>query len=608
MLTIHLDAKGRDEGDGSKRRPVATLKRALELRRSGSRRIVAGGGQYFDTEVTLTAADSGLRIVAAPGETPVFLGGVRVAPWRAEGAFWVADFAPEIRALVVNGRFAPRARYPEVGVLEHATEFKTRWMSTTGGGWERKPTDEELSTLRLLPCSLPEGLSERDAELTVHHSWDESLVGVKHWDREAGTITFSTPAGHPPGAFDIRKFVVWNVREGMTRPGQWYQDRARGRLVYWPSPGDTLESLEVLAPTRTAILRLDGTEETPIRDVQLKGVAFALTTTPLIAGSFGAQKFEGAIEGQHVQGLRLEGVDARWTGGQAVRLNHCAGLRCRGCHFHDLGAGGARFEGSDGVIEDCLVHHVGLTYPSAIALRLGGERWRVRHNTFHHTPYSAIASGGEDLRFESNRFHHVMEVMEDGAAIYIFAAKSCVIRGNYTHDVRDAKVHAYYLDERSSDSLVVGNVAENVPWALHNHMGWNCVLRDNVCLSSEGMKFTLAVCDQFVLERNVLVCESELAFNGGVTSIARLRHNCFYSRSGNYRWEFNDLLPTRQRNTAPMPTLPLNQGSLLADPGCRCEGGKISYQNQELAAKLGLPCLDVSQAGRRGQTIHGVLA
>ena len=615
MRTIHLNPQGSDlSGDGSPRRPVSSLQHAVELARTVApgtrRRIVAGGGLYLDTEVSLTAADSGLELLAASGASPVFLGGKPVGLWRPEGGaslFWVTDFAgPDIRALVVTGRFAPRARYPDQGAIQHAGEFPVRWMSTTGGGWERKPTEAELSTLPLLPGSLPESLAERDAEFTIYHCWDESLVGIKQWDRERGVITFSTPSGHPPGAFgdskpEARCFVVWNVREGMSRPGQWYQDRVHGRLCYWPLENERIERLEVFAPTRPAILRLNGTEEAPVCDVRLKGLTFALTTTPLVAGGFGANNFEGAIEGQHTRNLRLEQLTVRWAGGQGLRLAKCDGLRCRGGEFHDLGAGGAHFNGVGGTVEDTLIHHNGLTYPSAIALRLGGERWRVRHNSFHHTPYSAIAAGGKDLRFEHNRFHHIMEQLLDGAAIYVFAAKSCVLRGNYTHDVRDAVAHAYYLDEQSEKSLVEGNVAENVPWGLHNHMSRDCVLRNNVCLSTTGMKLTLALCERFLLERNVLVGEGEFAFNGSIASIAKLRRNCFFSRIGSYRWDFNDLLSSRERAAGPQPLLPGNLGSVGGDPGCRCAGGRISYENRELAERLGLPCLDVSQAGCRGE-------
>lgn len=612
---IHVSTTGHDSsGDGSRRRPVATLVRAVVLARAaggGRRRIVIGDGVFLNTSVTLDAADSGLEIMAAQGAQPAFYGGVAVTGWHAEGdasPFWVAELPGvregtwDFRALVVNGRLAPRARYPETGSIRHDSEFPVNWMSSTKGGWERKPTEAELTTLKLRPGSLPATLSERNAELTIYHSWDESLVGIRNWDREQGRITFSTPAGHPPGAFggwkeQARTFAVWNVREGMTRPGQWFLDREAGRLVYWPLPDEQLAAIVAYAPTAGAVLRLAGTESAPVQGVRLRGLTFGVTTTPLVAGGFGALKFEGAIEGTYAHDLRLEAVTVRWTGGQGVRVLNSHRVRCVDCTARDLGAGGLVFSGADGVVSGTLIHHNGRIYPSALALRVAGERWHVHHNTLHHTPYSAVNAGGSRLRFEHNRFHHVMEELVDGAAIYVFAAKNCVLRGNYTYDVRDEQVHAYYLDEQSADSLVVGNVAVGVPWPIHNHMAWNCVLRDNVCLHTGALRVTFPNCDRFRLERNVFACQGELVFEPSYTGVSLLRRNACFSQAGQYRWGFHDRLPSLERNAVPTPLLPQNVGSVVADVGCRCEAGKVTYANRELAAKLGLRELDVSGAG-----------
>lgn len=422
--TVYLSAAGDDRNDGTKRNPVASLARAVALSRllpSGTqRRIAVGDGRYFNTEVSLDARDSGLELVAARGACPAFYGGAPVNGWKPEGGgspFWVADIpgvregSRDFRVLVVNGRLAERARFPKTGAIRHASEFPVNWMSTTKGGWERKPTEAELNTLRLVPGSLPESLSTRNAELTIYHCWDDSLVGIRSWDRAAGTIAFSTPAGHPPGAFggwkeQARTFVVWNVREGMTHPGQWFLDREQGRVVYWPLGNEeadlAADQLDTLAPYASTVLRLDGTAEMPVHDITVKGITFGATTTPLLAGGFGALKFAGALDGQYVHGLRLDRVTVRWSGGQGIRVLHTNGMRCRNCTVHDVGAGGIVVSGGDGSISHTLIHHNGRIYPSSLGMRVSGERWRVRRNTLHHTPYSAVNAGGSRLHFERN--------------------------------------------------------------------------------------------------------------------------------------------------------------------------------------------------------------
>lgn len=615
MKTIWMAVTGCDQtGDGSKGRPVVTLARAVALARTvgpGKRRITVGDGVYSDTSVTLDAADAELEIAAARDASPIFYGGTPLTGWRREGPgskFWIAPLpgvcegTRDFRALVVNDRFAPRARFPECGGIRHASEFTVRWMSTTKGGWERPPTHEELTTLRLVKGSLPARLSLRNAELTIFHSWDESLVGIQAWDRAKGVITFTTPSGHPPGAFgawkeQARTFAVWNVREGMTRPGQWYLDRERGCVVYWPLKGESLRRVTAFSPTHPTVIRIAGSAAAPVPQVRLRGLTLGVTTTPLVAGGFGALCFEGALEAAHAPGMRLDRLTVRWAGGQGVRVLASDGVRCTGLTVCEVGGCGAVFQGKGGEVGGALIHHNGRIYPSALGLRVSGTRWRIHHNTLHHTPYSAINAGGTGLRIEHNRFHHVMEELLDGAAIYVFAAKRCVLRGNYTYDLRTEQVHAYYLDEQSADSLVEGNVAVGVPWPIHNHMAWRCVVRGNVCLHHEAMRLTFPNCDRFTLERNVFACTGELIIEPSYSGVARLEENVFYSGAGQIRWAFHDLLPSLERNTAPVAVLPINEGSVIADPGCRCDDGRVRYANHTLAKRLKLVAPDVSGAG-----------
>ena len=69
--------------------------------------------------------------------------------------------------LVVNGRFCRRARLPETGTFTHLSRFKVPWMSTTGGGWKRKPTKQELHTLKYRPEDLGPWLDVNNAEVAV---------------------------------------------------------------------------------------------------------------------------------------------------------------------------------------------------------------------------------------------------------------------------------------------------------------------------------------------------------------------------------------------------------------------------------------------------------
>jgi len=159
-------------------------------------------------------------------------------------------------------------------------------------------------------------------------------------DPSARRLRFSAACGHPPGAFGVKKYVVWNVREGMNEPGQWYLDRAAGKVVYWPMPGEDMRTARAVAPTLQTIVRIAGRKDRPVYRVTLRGLRFEATNTPLIAGGFGAGNFPGAIEMFHAEACRLRELEIANVAGQGIKAGELTDCAIEGCHMHDLGACG----------------------------------------------------------------------------------------------------------------------------------------------------------------------------------------------------------------------------------------------------------------------------
>jgi len=580
--------------------PLATLQAAHDAARKlpadEPRRVVVRGGEYLLREpLVLQAQDSGLTIEAAPEEAVTLYGGRRVTGWEPDGGgLWAAEL-PEVaegewdfRMLVVNGRFCQRARLPQEGTFTHLSEFKVPWMSTTGGGWQRKPTQEELTTLQYRPEDLGPWLDIKNAELTVYHMWDESVVGVAAMDEAAHTLTFANPAGHPPGAFGVRKYVVWNVKEGMTEPGQWYLDRSAGKAVYWPLPGEDVAQAEAYAPTVESIIRIEGSQESPVRDVTVRGLTLSVTNTPLQAGGFGAGRFDGAVSVRFAEDCSLEELTLVNVGGQGIRGEDTTRLEIRGCEVHDVGACGIIVRGTDGVVDGNHVHHVGVTYPSAIAVWGGGQSLRIAHNEIHDTPYTAIACGGDDHAIEGNLIYRAMQVLKDGAGIYITFCKRVTLRGNFIRDIEEVGGYgssAYYLDEQAEDCLVEGNLALRVPRPSHNHMAKNNTIRNNVFICEGDASLTFPKSRDFTFERNIIVTPGKVTFSQP-EAITKGADNIIFSGAGAIEGE------------------PL--GVRKDDPRLSgAEEGKITFGEGSPAVELGIEPIDVSGAGLPPQWVSG---
>jgi hypothetical protein len=608
--TWHVSPQGNDGSPGTPAQPFATLGRAVEASRHAPpntpRRIVLAGGDYFQVVVNLGPADSDLTIEAAPGTEPVLHGGQVLAGFRPlEGSLFVAASldaaeaaANGLRMLWVNGRLAPRARFPATGRLRHRSEFKVGWMGTYGGGWERKPTREELTTLRVNPAGLGANFAPACAELTIFHEWDESLVGVRSYDATNGVIRFSSEAGHPPGAFGNSSFVVWNTRDGMTEPGQWFHDRERQRVVYWPLPGEDISKLRVIVPTTEALLRIQGGSNTPVRNLSLRGLTLAVANTPLKPGGFGAYAFEGAITAEHLEQCRFEELHIRHVGGQGIKLTQAAACLIEGCEIEDTGAGGVLCQDvRESTIETTSIHHVGRAYPSGIALTCTGVSNRIRDNFVHHTPYVGITADGSGACIESNLIERVMLELHDGAGIYLGGANH-LVRANVCRDIGQApgdKRHAYYMDELMRASRLEGNLAIRCPSPLHNHLASGNDIVNNVFVHDGDLRLSFFRCDAHRLERNLVVAGGRIDIYRP-EAVSRWSSNLLFSRSGVVQG-----FPVGQYSAgAPFP-LQVKGDSLNADPQLRIGDMSVDWAADSPAAALGIRPLNLKVGARRAK-------
>ncbi len=528
--TFTVAPDGQDSNPGTPEKPLATLQAARDVARkteAGPHRIVVMPGEYFlASPLTLEPQDSGLVIEAGTGGPVTLCGGSPVTGWQPDGdKFWAADL-PEVkagtwdfRALVVNGRLPERARLPESGTFLHNSVFDVRWLSTVGGGWDRRPTDEELTTMLYDPKDIPGTLEVRNAEVRVYHMWDESMVGVKTNDTQRHALIFSTPARSPAGAFGVKKYVIFNTREGMTRPGQWYLDRTRGKVVYWPLPEDDMTKANVVAPRLERLIWLAGNQQNEITGVTLRGLTLQATTTPLKAGGFGAYAFDGALRIDRARNCNLEGLEICCVGGWAVQSGCLHDSQLVDCHIHHTGAGAVKTSGAGTLVARNHIHHIGLYYPSAIAVGVDGSRGadgksiHLYRNEIHDTPYSGISGGGEGLLIEENLIWRVMLEMHDGGAIY-GGMKEAILRGNIVRDVvkvgEGYGVSAYYLDEGAQDCIVENNVSIGVDRPTHNHIATNITIRNNVFVSQGDMSLSFQRSAGCTLENNTLVVPGNL--------------------------------------------------------------------------------------------------
>ncbi len=525
--TFHVAPKGNDANPGTLEQPVATLEAARDAARKagkGPHVIAITPGEYFMAKpLDLDARDNGLTLEASATNGAVILyGGKPVSGWQRDGdKFWTANLPGvkegtwDFRSLVVNGRLAERAVYPGTNTLDNLGTWSLPLLPAVAGHWERKPTREESTTMPYKPEDIPASLDIRNAEVRMYHMWAESLVGVASNDLARHALILSSEPAWPPGALNRRKYVVYNTREGMTRPGQWYLDRTAGRLVYWPLPAEDMTKIKIIAPTAERIIALLGSTKNAVENITLRNVSLQATTAPLKPASFGASAFDGAVNIGYARQCTFENLEIRNVGGLGFRADNLISSRVTDCRVSDIGACGVKINGDGTFIARNHIHNLGIYYPSAAASMMGGNKMHIYRNEIHDAPYSGIISGGggKENLIEENLIYRVMRELHDGAAIY-GNMDTCTIRGNVVRDVVQIGsgfgASAYYLDEGAKDCIVERNVAIGVPMPTHNHITRNITVRDNVFISDADMTVSFQRSVGCTFERNTLFMTGKL--------------------------------------------------------------------------------------------------
>lgn len=622
---FYVAPDGSDGGRGTIEKPFKTLEKARDAARSVSsdapKKIILRGGSYYDVGLTLGPEDTGLTIEGAPGEKPVLYGGRRITNWVKDGNFYSAQLADvkdrkwDFRNIVVDDQWRPRARLPKTGAFKHYGRFPVRWLGTTGRGWERQPNDTELTTLKYNRKDLGPWLDVRNAELTTYNGWDETLVGLKSLNDTTQTITFSIKASYPPGSFTrhemidgmkcywlkAQTYVVWNVREGMTEPGQWYLDRTAGKLVYWPKPGEDIKKTVIVVPTRETVIDIGD----KARNITLKGFAVSCTKTPIAEYAFGALVFKGAVSGKAAAGSRFIDLTVENIGGYAMRVTGDS-TRFENCEIGNTGSGGIDFTGKDVVFTNNHIHDTGLTYPSGIALIASGSGVSVNHNDIHGTSYIAVLSGGDKNILEYNHVYDVMRELNDGGCFFIVGTNN-IVRNNYCHGVpedeavwadhfakgEDRFCWAYYMDEQATGCVFEKNVAVNT--VLPNHMHWtkNCIIRNNIFIDKAYQNLSWPRTSGLTFEKNILIAD-EVVFSMPSDAMAALRNNILYSRFGVAT--VDEIVIYTTIDTKPFV---FTDGNVLADPLFVDQAhNDFSFKPDSPAKKLGIEPVDIRTAGR----------
>jgi hypothetical protein len=501
---FHVSLEGSDENSGTADEPFRTLERARDAVREvkardgileGGLRVVVHPGTYAVAETFALGAEDGGSAGSpvtyrAAGAGVVLSGGVELEAFASVSDAAVLARLPEaarehvleadpgdtdmmplvlggfasgrgfqthpVMELFVDGKAMTLARWPNAGFVEMGEVLGTldrqHWNGRKGSSEGRFRFEEER---------LARWAEEPDAWLYGYWFWDwaDSYEQVASIDAAAEEITLAEP-WHRYGYREGQRFYGVNLLSELDAPGEWYLDRARGKVYLYPEK-DLDDARVVLSATAAPLVRIDGASH-----VRLEGLMLEY----------------GTADGIQVQGggdIRIQGCVVRHMAGDGVVVNGGREHAVRSCDIYSMGRGAIRMAGGDRktlargdhVVENCHIHHLSrIDHTYTPGVWLDGVGNTIRHNEFHDIASSAMRVEGNEHLIELNEVHHVVLESEDQGGVDMFGNatyRGNVYRHNYFHhignvlpggDTSHVMRAGIRLDDAICGVLIEGNV------------------------------------------------------------------------------------------------------------------------------------------------------
>jgi hypothetical protein len=466
-------------------------------------------GNYYQQSLTFTSADSGTATLGVlwenyPNQTPVISGGMVVTGWTNTTGNTYETTLPEstvyFENLFYNGgrRLRPRAGgslgtyLRNVGPIYLAgspppapAPNANCAVYVTGSGWEcfdrfTYHVGDVSSSWTNLNAPYPTG----DIELLDFELWSTPKMRIQSID-SVNHIVYLTGATHQQagvhGFIPNHRYVVENVKDLLTQPGQWFLDRSvtPWTLTYLANSGENPPTDTIIVPQSTQVLNATNLLYVTFQGLQFEHDNFTSPSQgyvstqqePLMTAALGCYNCQHVtFNSDIISETAGAGIEFTTTNNSSTTAYNTF----ENGALYDVGGLGVRVgllpatANTDAnvpqftTVENTLIEGFSRVIPSSPAIIQGaGHDNTYTHNDIYDGYHSGIevclaptcSPGNKNSSGTFNNvasYNHVFDLYEgvtdDGGAIYFatggsaFVATGNQILNNKIHDTSDASI------------------------------------------------------------------------------------------------------------------------------------------------------------------------
>jgi uncharacterized protein YjdB len=475
--------------------------------------VLVRNGTYYQQALAFTSVDSGTASLQVfwqnyPNEAPIFSGGMLVTGWTNTTGNTYQVTLPTSTVYFENlfynngRRLRPRVGGSTAGpVGTYLRNVGPIYLSgspppaappnvncavyITGSGWECfdrfkfNPGDVSSTWTNLNP-PYPTG----DIELLDFEYWSVPKMRISSIDGVNNIVYLTGPTAQITGVHGFlpnHRYMVENVLNLLTQPGQWFLDRSATpwTLTYLANPGENPSTDTIVIPQSSQVMTATGLEYVTFLGLQFEHDNFTVSSTGYVSVQQ-EPALTGAVSCYNCQYVTFNGVIITQTAGSGIEFKTTSPSSTTAYNIFENGAlfdiGGIGLRVGEipvstdtdanvpqfTTVENTLIEGVSRVIPSAPGIVQGsGHDNTYTYNDIYDGYHSGIevclapscSPGKKNSSGTFNNivsFSHIFDLYEgvtdDGGAIYFatggssFSAAGNKILNNKIHDTSDASI------------------------------------------------------------------------------------------------------------------------------------------------------------------------